>query len=237
MCKHSSSGCPALFQPAPTPTRTQKWTPIIFSSLLPAGPDTPRAEPGAAPADTAPGLDAADSPEQMPPAPLQPHPRGSWQGDAAPRLPTSRWQTDTRPSSCSGLAPVPKPARRGLEQEVKRLRGLCHEAPPAPFWNGEADKGTSNQTWDSPRHPNSVTGKPGVQGLPAWPERVQADAFTPVQAQGWRRSPCPVPSRALLSVHVPLPAHVSSRCSYDSPRLPSPGNSQQHFSIILSSVL
>lgn len=87
MCKHSSIGCPAPFQPAPTPTRTQKWTPIIFPSTFPAGPDAPRAEPGAAPADTAPALDAADSPEQTPPAPLQPHPRGSWQGDAAPPAP------------------------------------------------------------------------------------------------------------------------------------------------------
>lgn len=144
MCKRSSSGCPAPFQPAPTPTRTQKWTPIIFSSLFPAGPDAPGAEPGAAPADTAPALDAAESPEQTPPAPLQPHPRGSWRGDAAPPAPHRPIQTDTGAASCSGLAPAPKPARCGLEQEVKRLRGCVtgRPQPPPPFWDGEVDKGT-----------------------------------------------------------------------------------------------
>lgn len=241
MCKHSSSGCPAPFQPAPTPTRTQKWTPIIFPLPFPAGPDTPRAEPGAAPADTAPALDAVTARSKRPRHRSSPIPAAAGRETLRPRLPTSRWQTDTRPASV-GAGTSAKTSTTWAGAGGEATGGGCDTGrpqPPPPFWYGEAEKGTSNQTWDSPRHSNSVTGKPGVRGLTAWLERVQADAFTPVQARRWRRSPCPVPSsrRALLSVHAPLPAHVSPRCPYDSPRLPSPGNSQQHFSIILSSVL
>ncbi|XP_041318869.1 basic proline-rich protein-like [Pyrgilauda ruficollis] len=47
-----------------------------------------------------------------------------------PRLPSSPRQTDTR-ASCSGLAPAPKPARRGLEQESGRAHGQ-HTGSPAP---------------------------------------------------------------------------------------------------------
>lgn len=202
MCKQFPVGALHLFHPAPTPTRTQKWTPAIFSSLFPAGPDTPRAEPGAAPADTAPALAAAASPEQTPPAPLQLHPRGSWRETLRPRLPTGPWQTDTGPASCSGLAPAPKPARRGLGAGGEATGGgLCHGATPAspPFWYGDADTGTSNQTWDSPGHPNSVMGKPEVQELPAWQRGCRLMPSHPCRHNSGTGHPVPSPAAAVPS--------------------------------------
>lgn len=220
MCKGSSTGCPAPFQAAPTPTRTQKWTPVIFSSLFPAGPDTPRAEPGAAPADTAPAPAAAASPEQTPPAPLQPHPRGSWRGDAARPAPPQ--PTDTGAAGCSGLAPAPKPARRGLEQEGKPLGGLCLQPPP-PFWYGEAEARHGT-------HPGTPTALWGCRDFQ--PGRRGGRLMVPHPGRHNGGTGYPVPSLPERSRSSP-----STRCSYDSPRLPSPGNSQQHFSIILSSAL
>lgn len=151
---------------------------------------------GCQPGATAPGTAPAPSPRQL-------------AGSKRPRLPTSRWQTDTRPGELVGAGTSSKTSTTWAGAGREATTG-CPQPPP-PFWYGEADKGTSNQAWDSPRHRNSVMGKLEVQELPAWAERVQADALTAVQAQQRHRTPCPVPrtSRAPLSAHCALPSAPS----------------------------
>lgn len=250
------SGHPAPFQTTldKTPTRTQKRTlkspqPRYRTAWLSACPTPTRGGPGADPAGTAPALDADESPERTPPALLQPRPRGSWQGDTAPSAPRQpRWQTDTAPPGVRA-GKWHQHQNRG-DVGGSRRRSNCggqiqlgHGVAPAPTTLPAQGSrpGTSSQTGGSPDHPDGIAGKPGRRNTAARQERAQAAAFTPVRVQRWHGSPGAVPSRwpcppGQCSRSSPS-TNVSPSCSYDSLRFPSPGNSQQRFNLILSSVL
>lgn len=213
MCKHSSSGYPTPFQPAPTPTRTQKWTPIIFSSLLPAGPDTPGAEPGAAPADTAPGLDAAESPEQTPPAPLQPHPRGSWQGDAAPPAPHQPMADGHQNLELPGAGSSAKTSTTWAGAGGEAIEGAVSRGAPSPHHPSGMEKLTREHQTRHGTHsgtPTALRGRrgckdsqPGRRGcrlVPSHPCWHNGGTCHPVPSQ-----PCP-PERSCSSPSTRLPA-------------------------------
>lgn len=200
--KHSSSGCPAPLQPAPTPTRTRKWTPIIFSSLFPAGPDTPRAEPGAAPADTAPALDAADSPEQTPPARLQLHPRGSWQGDAAPPAPHQPMADGHQTRELVGADTSAKTSTTCAGAGGEATEGAVSRGVPSPHHPSGIGKLTREHQTRNRTHPGTPTALWGSRGCKDFqPGRrgCRLMASHPCRHNGGAGHPVPSPAAAVPS--------------------------------------
>lgn len=213
-----------------------------------AGPDAcspPRAGPGADPVGTTPALD--DSPERTPPAapaPLQPRPRGSWQGDAsppAPRQPDSRQTRDRRVSGLASGTNTKTSMTWAGAGGVQQSRWLGHRVSPAPPHPSSIGKPTGNITPDMglTQAPQQHRGKArGVQGHRSLARAGAGCCLhtrvgtTVTQITQDHPRQAAVPSRQGFTA-----PNVPPSCSYDSLRRLSPGNSQRRFSIILSSVL
>lgn len=201
MCKHSSSGCPAPFQPAPTPTRTQKWTPIIFPLPFPAGPDTPRAEPGAAPADTAPALDAVTARSKRPRHRSSPIPAAAGRETLRPRLPTSRWQTDTRPASVgAGTSAKTSTTWAGAGGEATGgavTRGV--PSPHHPSGMGKLKREHQTRHGTHPGTPTALRGSRGCEDLqPGW-RGCRLTPSHPCRHDGGAGHPVPSPAAGVPS--------------------------------------